>query len=112
MSKTTEQFSKTFPREKIVAFCKKWNIQELSFFGSVVNGGFGPESDIDVLVKYAADAKRSFLRRVEAQDELKEILGRPVDLVSKVAVEKSHNELRRKEILDGAQVYYSDEKAA
>jgi len=108
----TLQFPINLPKEKIIAFCKKWKIREFSFFGSVVRDDFGSESDIDVLVKYASDAKRSLFRQVEAQDELAEILGRPVDLLSKTAIENSDNNFRREQILDEAQVYYSDEEAA
>jgi uncharacterized protein len=105
-------FPIVLPRDKIIAFCRRWKIQELSFFGSLVRDDFGPESDIDVLIRYAPDAKRSLLRHITAQQELAEILGRSVDLVSKTALEKSNNQWRREAILTGARLYYSDEKAA
>jgi hypothetical protein len=38
---------------------------------------------------------------------LEVLLGRAVDLVSKRAVERSHNWTRRREILDTAQVVYA-----
>jgi predicted nucleotidyltransferase len=41
------------------------------------------------------------------QDELKEILGRNVDLVSRRGIERSRNKLRRKEILESAEVYHA-----
>jgi len=41
------------------------------------------------------------------EEELEKMLGRSVDLVSKAAVERSHNWLRRKEILSSAQVLYA-----
>jgi predicted nucleotidyltransferase len=40
------------------------------------------------------------------QDELKSILGRDVDLVSRRGVERSRNYLRRKAILDSSEVLY------
>ena len=38
------------PRDKIAAFCKRWQVTELALFGSVLRDDFGPESDVDVLV--------------------------------------------------------------
>jgi predicted nucleotidyltransferase len=41
------------------------------------------------------------------QDELQEILGRQVDLVSRRAIEHSHNWIRRKAILESAETLYA-----
>jgi hypothetical protein len=40
------------------------------------------------------------------EEELTRLLGRRVDLISRRAVEQSHNWIRRKEILQSAQVVY------
>lgn len=110
--KRDQPFAIDLPKAKIVSFCRKWRIQELSFFGSVIRDDFGPESDIDVLVRYAPEPGWSLFDHVEAQEELATILSRSVDLVSKRAVEKSHNRGRRDSILSEARVYYTDEEAA
>jgi predicted nucleotidyltransferase len=95
------------PREQIVEFCRRWKITEFSLFGSVLRDDFGPESDVDVLVTFADDAQWSLLDHVDMQDELKEILERDVDVVSRRGIERSHNYLRRKEILESAEVYHA-----
>lgn len=95
------------PREKIVEFCRRWKIREFALFGSVLRDDFRPESDIDVLVAFAADARWSLLDHVTMQEELKSIFGRNVDLVSKKGIERSRNPIRRKEILDSAEVIYA-----
>jgi uncharacterized protein len=41
------------------------------------------------------------------QQELETLLGRPVDLVSKRAIEQSPNWIRRQDILSTAQVIYA-----
>jgi predicted nucleotidyltransferase len=41
------------------------------------------------------------------QDELAVILGRPVDLVTRSGLEQSANAVRKREILDSAQVVYA-----
>lgn len=95
------------PREQIAEFCRRWKITEFALFGSVLRDDFGPESDVDVLVTFAQDAQWSLLDHVEMQDELIVILGRNVDLVSRRGIEKSRNKLRRKEILESAEVYHA-----
>ena len=60
-------------------------------FGSVLRDDFGPDSDINVLVKFSPDAKLSFLALGQMEAELCGIFGRTVDLVEKVAIEKSPN---------------------
>jgi len=41
------------------------------------------------------------------EQELADLLGRKIDLLSKRAVERSHNWIRRQEILDTAEVIYA-----
>ncbi len=95
------------PLNEIAAFCRKWNILEFSLFGSVLREDFSPTSDIDVLVLFHPDTHYSFFDLVHMQDELKEIFGREVDLVSKRGIEASRNPIRRKEILESAEVVYA-----
>jgi len=46
------------------------------------------------------------LELVRIKCELKILLGREVDLLTKKSIEQSHNWIRRKEILETAQVVY------
>ncbi len=91
---------------EIADFCRRWQISELALFGSVLRDDFRPDSDIDVLVTFAPDSRWSLIDHIAIERELAELLGRPVDLVSKRAVEKSDNWIRRKEILDTALPVY------
>lgn len=93
-------------RERIAEFCRKWKVLELSLFGSVLREDFRPDSDIDVLVSLAPDAKWSILDLVAMQFELEEICGRSVDLVTRRGIERSQNFLRRREILSTAESFY------
>ncbi|MBJ7901001.1 MAG: DNA polymerase subunit beta [Cyanobacteria bacterium RI_101] len=92
--------------EQLVAFCQRWQVSELALFGSILCDNFSPDSDIDVLVSYRPNAKRGLFEKIRMQEELASLLHRDVDLVSKKAIEKSHNWLRRKNILDSAEVIY------
>jgi len=94
------------PKAKIAEFCKRWNISELAIFGSALRADFRPDSDVDVLVSFTPEAKVTLFDMVNMQDELKQIFGRDVDLISKRGVENSRNYLRRKAILESAQVIH------
>ena len=95
------------PIDKIADFCQRWKIIEFAFFGSVLRDDFPPDSDIDVLVKFAPDARWTLFNHVDMQDELEAIFGRKVDLVSKRGIERSRNYIRRKAILNSAKVIYA-----
>ena len=95
------------PRDQIADFCRRWKIAELALFGSVLRDDFRPDSDVDVLVTFATDAQWSLFDHVDMEDELKEILGRPVDLVNRRGIERSRNPFRRKAILESAQVVHA-----
>lgn len=87
------------PQDAINGFCRKWKITEFAFFGSVVRDDFGPDSDIDVLVAFHHDARHTLFDLVHMEDELREIFGRDVDLVTRKAVERNPSEWRRNAIL-------------
>lgn len=94
-------------KEQIDAFCRRWHIVELAFFGSVLRDDFDRDSDVDVLVTFAPEADWGLLDHLRMEQELVELLGRKVDLFSKRAVERSHNRLRRQEILSTAEVVHA-----
>lgn len=95
------------PKEEIAAFCRKWKITEFALFGSVLREDFRPDSDIDVLVTFAPDARYSLFNLVEMQEELQQIFGRKVDLIEREAVEQSQNYIRRKHILSSLEPIYA-----
>jgi predicted nucleotidyltransferase len=89
------------PKDELRAFCAKWKVTELALFGSVTRPEeFREDSDVDVLVRFAPDAKWTLFEFVHAQDELAELFGRPVDLVEWEAVEQSANRFRKRSILN------------
>ena len=95
------------PLEEITAFCKRWRVTELALFGSVLRDDFGPESDIDVLVRFDSQARHTLLDIAQMENELSRMLGREVDLIERTAVEKSRNYIRRKAILESAETIYA-----
>ena len=65
--------------DKIAEFCRRRYIVRLSLFGSVLRDDFRPESDVDVLVEFASGHTPG-LEFFAMEEELSEILARPVDL--------------------------------
>jgi predicted nucleotidyltransferase len=104
-------FLSTLPMTEIAKFCQRWKIQELALFGSVLRDDFNPDSDVDVLITFTADADWGLLDHVKMQQELQALLRRNIDLITKRAVERSPNWLRRNEILKTAQILFSERKA-
>jgi uncharacterized protein len=94
------------PREQITKFCQHWQITELALFGSVLRDDFHADSDIDILVAFDATANWGLLDHAKMQEELGDIFSRPVDLISKRAIERSSNWIRRQEILATAKTIY------
>ena len=95
------------PKAQIVDFCQRWKITEFALFGSVLRDDFRPDSDIDVLATFEPDFHSTLLKLMEMEEELEAIFERQVDFVSKRAIEQSLNYLRRKAILNSAQVIYT-----
>jgi len=95
------------PRKRIAEFCVRWDITELSLFGSVLSDDFGPGSDIDVLVSFGEGATHTLFDLVRMERELEEIFGRQVDVVIRRGIESSRNYFRRKAILDSAEAIYA-----
>jgi len=94
------------PTERLDEFCRRWKIVELRVFGSALRDDFRPDSDVDLLVSFAPDADWSLLDHVAMEEELSSILARKVDLVSRRAIERSSNWIRRKAILETAEPYF------
>lgn len=94
------------PLENIEAFSKRWRIQKLALFGSVLRDDFRPDSDIDVLVSFKPNAGIDLFDLVRMEEEFKAILGRSVDIVTRQSVESSENYIRRREILESTETIY------
>ena len=94
------------PNNKISDFCRRWKISELDLFGSVLRDDFRADSDVDVLVTFAADAKWGLFDLVHMREELQTIIGRKVDLIERRAIEQSDNPFRRKHILENLEPIY------
>ena len=91
------------PAEQLAAFCRANSIEELSLFGSALRDDFGPESDLDLLVRFESEARIGFLAFARIQRELTELLGRPVDLVPKEGLKPAI----QTEVLESSELLYA-----
>jgi len=93
-------------RERLAELCRRWGVVELALFGSAVRDDFRPDSDVDVLVSFASGVSRTLFDLVALQEELEALFGRPVDVLTREAVQASRNPFRRAAILDSAETVY------
>lgn len=92
------------PQDRIDDLCRRWKVRELSLFGSAVSSGFGPESDIDLLVTFAPDAGWDLWDLIDMRQELQDLRRRDVDLVEERSL---RNPYRRRSILRSKRVIYA-----
>jgi hypothetical protein len=92
------------PIPRIEAFCRKYGVEEFSLFGSVLRDDFRLDSDIDVMLKFESGRGFTFENTPDIFDELREIFGRPVDVVEKGRI---RNPFRRRSIMSSYQVVYA-----
>ena len=71
-------------RETILGVLKPQGVARVSVFGSYARGEAGPNSDIDILVRF--ENPKSLFELVHIQNELEQALGHKVDLVTEGAV--------------------------
>jgi predicted nucleotidyltransferase len=77
-------------RERVAPICRRWNIEELSVFGSVARGTDSEGSDVDLLVRFHPSSRLGLWDLVRLTHELEEALGRSVDLVELGAIENPY----------------------
>jgi len=71
-------------RKAVLDLAVKHGARHVRIFGSVARGSAGPTSDIDVLV--SMDRGRSLLDLCALGDDLEDLLGRKVDILTEAAI--------------------------
>jgi hypothetical protein len=93
-------------KKQIGEFCRAWNIRELQVFGSVTTDHFRPDSDIDIVVDFPPGSQHTLIQLAKMEEELEGIFGRRIDLLTRQAIEKSRNYIRKKSILMSMEKVY------
>jgi predicted nucleotidyltransferase len=85
----------------LAAICARYGIARLMVFGSVARGTAGPTSDVDILYELEPDRRLGW-EIEDLSDELSELFGRTVDLVSRSAL---HQRLRAAVLAEAQPLY-------
>ena len=83
---------------------KKYDVGEVSVFGSVLRDDFTEQSDLDLLIVFRNSRDKSLFDLIDLKNELEELIGRSVDIVEKAAL---RNPYKKAEILSTAKVIYA-----
>jgi uncharacterized protein len=102
----TKKLPADIPIKMIETLCQDNHIIWLALFGSVLRDDFDEQSDVDVVVRFAPDARVGLIGVSRMARELGEILGREVDLMTPEFLSQHF----REKVLQDALVIY--EKAA
>mgnify|MGYP001544612299 CR=1 FL=1 len=86
-------------RQAVGAACAGRPIRRVELFGSRAAGTSRQASDVDLLLDFDADARIGLFELGAIREDLVERLGVDVDLLSRKAVERSTNAIRRESIL-------------
>ena len=87
--------------DRLAQVCRRYGIDKLYVFGSVSRGEAADSSDVDVLYELLPGSQLGW-EIEDLSDELTELLGRPVDLVSAQAL---HERLRDPVLADARLLY-------
>jgi uncharacterized protein len=77
-------------RTEVAALCEKYGVKRLDLFGSAAGESFDPEaSDLDFVVSFEErDPPNLFHRYFGLEEDLRDLFGRHVDLVTEGALLK------------------------
>jgi predicted nucleotidyltransferase len=89
--------------ERVAELCRRYRVKELSVFGSVARGDWGPNSDVDLLVEFVPNSGIGLIEYAGLMNALSDLLGRKVDLVSKRGLKP----LIRDSVLGDARLVYA-----
>lgn len=95
------QFSEK-TRQQIEKLCSKYRVKELSLFGSRARGDNRGDSDYDLLVDFLPDAGIDLFDYAEMKNDLEDLLGKDVDLVSKPGLKKR---IRSRVLAEAKEIY-------
>jgi predicted nucleotidyltransferase len=87
----------------LATYCRRKGIVRLEAFGSTARGEAGRGSDVDLMATFSRNPGLQFFTMGE---EIAEILGVPVHLLTRDSVEQMSNPYRRESILTDAKVIY------
>ena len=104
MSRTLHIGDIEVEEDKLADLCQRYQVRELSLFGSAARGKMRPDSDIDLLVEFLPTADVGLVEHAGLMLDLTRLLGKKVDLVSKNGLKPR---IRPSVLADARLVYYA-----
>ena len=93
----------SIPAQSIKDLCARYHVTQLALVGSVLTPDFREDSDLDFLISFEEEAHVDTFDLAELADGLRQILGRPVDLIEKKAI---RNPYRKQTLLAKMEIIY------
>lgn len=103
MNRTIQLGNILVDETELADLCRRYQVRELSVFGSAARGEMRPDSDIDLLVEFLPDANIDLVDHAGLMLDLSQLLGCSVDLVSKRGLKP----LIRESVLEEARLVYA-----
>jgi uncharacterized protein len=69
-----------FPMDAVADICRRYGVQRLSLFGSILRDDFSADSDVDLLVEFLPQTRIGLIGMANMESELGQVIGRKVDL--------------------------------
>ncbi|MHB1252604.1 MAG: type VII toxin-antitoxin system MntA family adenylyltransferase antitoxin [Candidatus Humimicrobiaceae bacterium] len=69
-------------QDKLIEICKINEVVFIAIFGSFIRGEQREDSDIDILIRYKKNSRKSLLDLVGLENEISLFMGRKVDLLT------------------------------
>ena len=77
--------------QKIIALCKKYKVNRLFVFGSILPDRFNDDSDVDLVVSFnKAEVSDYFDNYFDFKYSLEELFGRDVDLLEEQTIKNPY----------------------
>jgi len=74
--------NKNLIKNSIIEVLRNYDIKKASLFGSIVNGNFTSESDIDILIEFNDKKNKSMLDLIDLKNSLEEKTNFKIDLIT------------------------------
>jgi uncharacterized protein len=97
----------TLEPSAVAAICRKYKVQSLFVFGSVLRDDFGPDSDVDFLVRLEPGVPLRLENVLNIEEELSRLVRRRVDIVLGSEIDAPEaNPFRKRHILSTMEPLY------
>lgn len=84
MIRRLDDLSIVLPLDTIAELCRKYDLEELSVFGSALRDDLGPDGDMDFLAVFKNDDYGPWMGKLtHFEDDLSALLGREAEVIPK-----------------------------